>query len=130
MDITVSHEQGRVPVTVFRIKGPVTDEEPLQTQARDAHAAGARNLVLDLSEVPYMASPGLRALHHIYTLLRSSSPDESDEAVQKGIVAGTFKSPHLKLVNPSRDVLEILKATGYDMFLGIHKNLKDAIASF
>ncbi|MFL5734506.1 MAG: STAS domain-containing protein [Chloroflexia bacterium] len=130
MDLTVSQEQGRIPVTVFRLKGPVIESDRLEQGAKEAHDAGARNLVIDLSDVPYMASPGLRALHYIYTLFREPSSGESDEAVQKGIAAGTYKSPHLKLVNPNRDVFEILKATGYDMFLDIHKDLKGALASF
>ena len=130
MEMSVSQEQGRVPVTVFRLKGPVTDEEPLQSQAKQAYEDGTRDIILDLTDVPYMASPGLRALQYIYTLLRTNSPEESDEVMQKGIVAGTWKSPHLKLVHPSQDVLELLRATGYDMFLGIHSNLKGAIASF
>ena len=130
MDIAVSQEQGRVPVTVFHVKGPVIEFEGLQKRARQAYDAGARNLVLDLSEVPYMASPGLRALDYAYTLLRTTDSGEDDETVQKGIASGTYKSPHLKLVNPTRDVHQILKATGYDMFLEIYKNLQGAVASF
>jgi hypothetical protein len=130
MEITVSQEQGRMPVTVFHVRGPVIEEEQLQTRAKEAYDAGTRNLVIDLSEVPYMASPGLRALHYIFTMLRTAEPGESDDAVRKGIASGTFKSPHLKLVKPTRDVHEILKTTGYDMFLDIHKSVKDAVASF
>ena len=130
MEITVSEEQGRVPVTVFRLKGPVIESDQLQERAKEACDAGARNLVIDLSQVPYMASPGLRALHYVYSLLRTTSADENEGAVQKGIAAGTYKSPHLKLANPTRDVLEVLRTTGYDMFLEIHKDLKRAIASF
>ena len=130
MEIVVSHEQGRVPVTVFHVKGTVTSEDELQACARSEFEAGTRNLLLDLTDVPYMASAGLRALHHIYTLLRSDAPGESDEAVRRGIAAGTFMSPHLKLLKPSKHVLEVLKSTGYDMFLEIHQDLKRAVASF
>jgi hypothetical protein len=130
MDIKVSQEQGRVPVTVFRVKGQMIDPDELHRKAKEAFDSGSRNLVLDLSEVNYMSSSGLRALHQIYTMLRTDAPEEGDEAVQKGVLAGTFKSPHLKLANPSRNVLEVLRATGYDMFLSIHKNVKDAVASF
>ncbi len=130
MEIVVSQEQGKVPVTVFHIKGDVVDAGPLQTRAEEAFRSGARNLVLDLAEVPYMSSSGLRALHHMYMLLRTDAPEESDEVVRRGVAAGTFKSPHLKLVKPSKHVLELLKATGYDMFLEIHRNVKEAVASF
>jgi anti-anti-sigma factor len=130
MDISVTHEQGRVPVTILHVKGPVTGEEEIQAEASRAYEAGARNIVLDLSGVPYMASPGLRAIHYVYSMLRSGTAEESDDAVHKGVRSGTWKSPHLKLAGVSRDVLEILRATGYDMFLEIHKDVKAAIKSF
>lgn len=130
MDITASHEQGKVPVTVLHVKGPVTTEEPIQAAATKAYEEGARNIVLDLSGVPYMASPGLRALHYVYSMLRSGGESESDEAVQRGVRSGTWKSPHLKLAGVSKDVMEILRATGYDMFLEIHKDTRAAVGSF
>jgi hypothetical protein len=130
MDISVSQEQARVPVTVMHIKGAVTDNAPLEAQATAAYAAGAKNILLDLAEVPYMATAGLRALHAIFTMLRTESPAESDEATKAGIAAGTFTSPHLKLLKPSPHVLEVLKAAGYDMFLEIHRDLKRAVDSF
>ena len=130
MDIVVSCKQGRVPVTVFHLKGDLASEEQLQTRVQEAFEAGTRNLLLDLTEVPYVSSRGLRALHYIYMLLRTDAPDESDEAVRAGISTGRYTSPHLKLLKPSKNVMKALSSTGYDMFLEIHQNLKDAIASF
>jgi anti-anti-sigma factor len=132
MDIVVSHEQGRVPVTVFRVKGEidVRTYEQLQDQAQEAFKAGMRNLLLDLSGVTYISTAGLRALHHIFTLLRTDSPGESDTVMYEGLRDGTFKSPHLKLLNPQPAVLNALSTAGYDMYLEIHRDLKDAIASF
>ena len=132
MDITVSHEQGRVPITVFRIKGDidVNSYEQLQAQARQAYEAGARDLVLDLTDTAYVSSAGIRAINSIFKLLRSDAPNESDEAMRKGLSDGTFKSPHLKLVNPSSHVHEVLTMAGVDMFLEVHPNVKDAVASF
>jgi STAS domain len=130
MDVTVSQAQGRVPVTIFRITGAVTDNQELEARAKEAYAGGARSIVLDLTDVPYMATAGLRALHAIFTLLRADTPQESDAATKTGIAAGTFTSPHLKLVKPSAYVLEVLKAAGYDMFLEIHRDINQAVASF
>ena len=132
MDILVTREQGRVPVTVFRIKGEidVRTYEQLQDQSQEAFKAGMRNLLLDLSEVTYISTAGLRALHHIFTLLRTDSPDESDAAMYEGLRDGTFKSPHLKLLNPRPAVQQALSTAGYDMYLEIHRDLKDALASF
>lgn len=130
MEIAVTQAQGRVPVTVFRITGPITSNVELEAQAQAAYDAGARNLLLDLSEVPYIATYGLRALHFIYTLLRTSAPDESDAAVRKGIGDGTFMSPHLKLLKPTPHAVEALKVAGYDMFLEIHRDYDKALSTF
>ena len=48
MEITVSQEQGRVPVTVFHLKGPAIESDQLQDSAKEASDAGAHNLVIDL----------------------------------------------------------------------------------
>lgn len=132
MDIEISHEQGRKPVTVFRIRGEVniTTYEQLEKQARDAQASGTRDLLLDLTEVTYVSSAGIRALNNIFKLLRSDAPEESDEAMRRGLSDGTFKSPHLKLLNPTPRVVEVLKIAGVDMLLEIHQKRKDALASF
>ncbi|MBI3243057.1 MAG: STAS domain-containing protein [Chloroflexi bacterium] len=132
MEITVSQKQGRVPVTVFHIKGDVdtTTYEQLQAQARQAFESGTRNLLLDLAEVPYVSSAGIRALNNMFNLLRADTPEESDEAIGKGLRDGTFKSPHLKLLNPTSRVTGVLSVAGVDMFLETHHDLQAAIASF
>jgi len=43
---------------------------------------------------------------------------------------GTFKSPHLKLLNPQPAVQQALRMAGFDMFLETHANLEEAVASF
>lgn len=132
MDITVSSEQGRVPVTVIHVKGDInmSSANQLMAQARQAYEGGARDMLIDLSDAPYMSSAGIRALHEIFKLLRTGAPSESDEAMRKGLADGSYKSPHLKLLKPNRHVSEVLSMAGYDMFLEIHHNLRDAVASF
>ena len=130
MDVTVSQAQGRVPVTILHVAGAVTTNQELEAHAKAAYDGGTRNILVDLTEVPYMATAGLRALHTIFTLLRADTPEESDATTKAGIAAGTFVSPHLKLLNPNAYVLEVLKVSGYDMFLEIHHDKQQAIASF
>jgi anti-anti-sigma factor len=132
MDIDVTQEQGRVPVTVFHVNGSVdaASYEQLQSRAEQAIQGGTTNLLLDLSRVPYMSSAGLRAINHIYNLFHKETAGAEGEAVSQGLRTGKFKSPHLKLLNPTPRVLEVLQMTGFDMFLEIHHNLKEAVASF
>ena len=58
MDIVVSHQEGRVPVTVFHVTGQITEEsyEQLQKQGEAAFQAGMRNLLLDLTDVSFISS--------------------------------------------------------------------------
>ncbi len=132
MEITVSQAQGRVPVTIFGIQGDidVTSYEQLQALAKQSAEAGTQHLILDLSAVPYVSSAGIRAINTIFNLLRRNAPNESDEAVRRGLRDGTFKSAHLKLLNPSPRVVEVLSIAGIDMLVEIHKDLNTAVAAF
>jgi anti-anti-sigma regulatory factor len=85
---------------------------------------------VDLSEVHYISSSGLRALYHIFMLLRGGASTEDDAALKKGLRDGSYKSPNLKLLNPSPSVSQALQTSGFDMFLEIHRRLKEAVASF
>jgi anti-anti-sigma factor len=132
MEITVTQEQGRVPVTILHVRGDVNSAtaDEFQAQAQQAYDDGARDMLIDLSEVSLLSSAGLRVLHRIFNMLRSESPDESDEVVHKGLTDGTFKSPHLKLLNPNQNVSQVLRMAGFDMFLDIYVDPNQAIASF
>lgn len=132
MEIITEQENGRVPVTIFQIEGALTaaSYQALQQQAEDAYAAGMRDLLLDLTAVSFMDSAGLRALHQIFMLLRSSNTEEADRSVRKGIATGDYKASHFKLLNPNRDVQQALKLAGFDMFLEIYTDPKKAVASF
>ncbi len=127
MEITISQAAGRAPITVFHLKGELSAEEPLISNAEAAFQEGMRDLVLDLTAVPFVSSAGLRAIHHIYLLLH---PDANEKSVHLGIAAGTYHAPHLKLAGPPKNAAKALQAAGYDMFLEICKSEHDAVASF
>ena len=132
MEMTISQQQGRVLVTVFSIQGDIDSStyEQIQAQVNQTIDAGARNVVFDLTQVRHMSSAGMRLLNNVFNRLRGDLPEESDEAMKKGVRDGTFKSPHVKLVNPAPRVLEVLKTTGLDIFLAIYQTVTEAVASF
>jgi anti-anti-sigma factor len=132
MNITVSHEQGRVPVTVLHIDGDVdsSNYEQLDQVADTQIKAGTQYILVDLTEVGFISSAGFRSFTKIFKGLRSQSMDESDQEMHKGINSGVYKSPYFKLFKPSRLVAETLKIAGFDMILEVHDNLNAAIASF
>jgi len=132
MEVTVMQEQGRIPVTVLQVAGKTdsASADEFQKKIMEVIDAGARYLVLDLSKVPYMSSAGLRVLQEVFSKLRSLSASESDKDMYRQIADGSYKSPHLKLLNPTKEVLEVLKMSGFDMLVSIENDLKKAVASF
>ena len=123
MNITVSQEQGLVPITVFHVEGRVNlgNADELTRKAQKAQEEGMRDLILDLSEVESLTSAGLRAILTILKMLGTESG--------QGEVAGG-KSRHLKLVRPSPYVLVTLTTAGFDRYLEIYESMPEAVASF
>lgn len=132
MELDVMQEQGRVPVTVFQLKGDLNAAtfQQFLDRAQETIQGGSRYLLIDLSGVRYISSAGMRALTQVFNWLGADASPEGERALNVGIQAGTFRSHHLKLLNPSPNVLEALKTAGFDMFLEIHKNRKEAVESF
>jgi anti-anti-sigma factor len=134
MEIKVSTESGRVPVTVLHVDGNIDSStyEEFQSTARKLIEDGARYILVDLSHAPFVSSAGLRSLHTLFNELRSRNPDAnlSDEQVRKGISAGTYKSPHLKLLNLSPEAKSAFQTSGFDMYIDTFTDMKTAIASF
>lgn len=134
MNIKVSVENGSVPVTVMHIDGNLdaASYEAFEKRADELIAGGARHILVDLSHAPFVSSAGLRALHHIFNNLRSSDTTSTmtDEEVRLGISAGTYKSPHLKLLNPSKETKSTFELSGFDMFIETFNDREAALASF
>src|SRR5678815_1511882 len=134
MEIKVSTESGRVPVTVLHVDGNIDSStyEQFQSTAKKLIDGGTRYILVDLSHAPFVSSAGLRAFHTIFNELRSINPEAnlSNEEMKKGISAGTYKSPHLKLLNLSPETKTAFETSGFDMYLDTFTDRKAAIASF
>ena len=134
MEIKVSTESGRVPVTVLHVDGNIDSStyEQFQSTAKKLIEEGARYILVDLSHAPFVSSAGLRALHSLFNELRSRYPqaDLSDEQMKKGISAGTYKSPHLKLLNLSPETKIAFETSGFDMYIDTFTDRNTAVASF
>lgn len=134
MEIKVSTENGRVPVTLMHIDGNIDSSsyEAFQKKAEESIQGGSRYILVDLSHVKFVSSAGLRALHNLFNELRAldSESNLTDEEVKRGISAGTYKSPHLKLLNLSPETNTAFAMAGFDMFIETHTDLKTAVDSF
>ena len=134
MDFKISTVNGRVPVTVVHVDGDIdsSTSEAFAAKVDELIEGGARYVLLDLSHAPFVSSAGLRVFHAVYNKLRELHPDAnlSDEQVKKGIREGTYKSPHLKLLNLSKEARKSFELSGYDMYIETFQDEKTAIAAF
>ena len=134
MEIKVTTENASVPITVMHVDGNIDSStyQAFQAKADELIKGGARYILVDLAHAPFVSSAGLRAFNNIFNQLRSLHPDAnlSEEDLRKGISAGTYKSPHLKLLNMSETTRIAFDNAGFDMYIETFKDLKKALASF
>jgi len=134
MDIQVSTVNGRVPVTVMHVEGNVDSQtyQEFQKKAEELIDGGTRYLLIDLARSPFVSSAGLRSLHHIFNKLRAQDTTSpmSEADVRRGINAGTYKSPHLKLANLSKETRTAFELSGFDMFIETFTDMSKALDSF
>jgi len=111
-----------VPVTVVQLAGELDSNTYKQFQTEVLHEieAGTRHILLDFSQLTYISSAGLRALHMIAKTLSAKGAGQ----------AGVFKSPYLKIFNPAPIVYSALEVMGLNMSLEIHSDRDKALASF
>ena len=136
MPVTIEQVEGGAPVTVLGIHGDLDYSNYLEVieKAREAHAAGVRNLIIDLSDVPYMGSSGLFALHSVALLMMGQEPPDpesgwdSHHALDRTLSSGLHA--YVKLLGPQPRVDQVLERTGMKRFFEIHTDRDQAIGSF
>jgi anti-anti-sigma factor len=132
MEIKITAMKGRVPVQVMHLHGELNSStyEAFQNKANELIKNGAQYILIDLTHTPFISSAGLRAIHSIYNQLRAAKPDRNDEEIRKGISAGTYRSPYIKLLNLSSDAEKAFSLGGFDMYIETHTDLLKAVSSF
>lgn len=137
MEITVTEVQGAsAPVTVLGTHGDLdaSNYQDLIARAQEAYDAGMRDVLLDLSDTPYMSSSGLVALQTIASLMRGEkNPDQEEgwgaiRAIDRHRESGIQE--HMKLLSPQPRVERVLDMVGFTRFLEVHTDLETAIASY
>src|ERR1043165_288945 len=131
MDIKISTEQARVPVAILHVEGDIDSStyEDFLSQAQKLINEGARYMIIDLAQVPYVSSAGLRAIYTIFKDLRAVHPEEnlSDDQIEKAAKMGTYKSPHLKLLNLSDGVHGVFQMGGFDRYIESFTDRKSVV---
>jgi anti-anti-sigma factor len=136
MNISVSQASGRVPVTVIKLDGQLDGQnfQELITKAQELHSAGARDFLLDLSDLTYISSAGLVALHSVALMARGEElPDleggwSAYRSMGRSSEAGVQK--HVKLLNPRSEIMSVLDMVGFSSVFEIYTDREEAVNSF
>ena len=136
MEITISQERGSAAVAVIHITGHLDGQSymGLIAEARKVIEDGVTNILLDLSDLVYISSAGLVALHTIALMTRGEElPDLQQgwstlRAMYKKTEVGVQK--HLKLLSPRPEVVSVLDMVGFASFFEIFTDKRSAIDSF
>lgn len=136
MDILSTMVEGKVPVTILRPEGRLDGQNyrELIDKAAELYEAGTRNILLDLSEVTYMSSAGIVALHTIALMLRGEALPDLENGWQayrsSGRAAEGGLQQHLKLLKPRPEISNTLDMVGFSAYLESFQDQEAALQSF
>lgn len=133
LNIDVSKEN---EVIVIKLGGELDGQsyQDLISKAQEVYKEGAKNLLLDLTDLIYVSSAGLVALHFIALLSRGENLPDTDngwsalKSVDRSREGGVQKN--VKLLSPRPEVLNVLEMVGFSTFFEIYTDKQKAIASF
>jgi anti-anti-sigma regulatory factor len=136
MNISISQVQGKVPVTVVKIDGQLDGQtyQDLINRARGSYKAGWRDFLVDMTDLTYISSAGLVALHSLALMLKGEElPDtEAGWAAYRSMAktSGAGRQTHIKLLNPRNEVRSVLDMVGFTAVFDIFTDLDEAVKSF
>jgi len=125
-----------VSITILHLEGILdgANYKSLIKESQNAYDDGARDLILDLSQLAFISSAGLAALHRVALLFRGEKDTGKGEgwdafhSIDRDRDNGTQE--HVRLLSPSEQVRKVLEITGFDKLFEIFTNLQQATASF
>jgi hypothetical protein len=134
MEMTMTQKPGAA--AVLHLKGALdgSNYRELIDEAQKLFDGGVRDLVLDLSELTFMSSAGISALHRVALIFRGEKQAEMEEgwasyrAISRDRDSGL--QLHVKLLNPVERVQHALDMVGFTTLFEIHTDAEMAVASF
>jgi anti-anti-sigma regulatory factor len=134
MEIAVSIHQSDHPIAILQIKGEINASNFMEivNKAQELYDNPARNLIIDLSEVPSVSSTGLVALHKI-ALVYSGVPQQVEadkDEIRPDFTHSSNARKYVKLLGPQPEVDKALTSAGLKLFFKVFTDLESAIKSF
>jgi len=136
MTVKLDLTKGKVPVTILSILGDLdaSNYQEVINTAEKAVKEGGQCLLIDMSEVSFMSSSGIIALHSIALMMRGdklTNPEYGWEAFRAlDRDKGSGIQERVKILNPQPRVDRSLEISGMKAFFEIHTDLETAVSSF
>src|SRR5689334_6945201 len=127
MEISISKSEGKVPVSILRLRGSLDGltYEQFITQAQNLFDAGVRDLLIDMTELTFLSSAGIASLHRMARIYRGEARSVLDEgwaamrAIGNDRETGFTFQKHIKLLNPDENIEDVLDTVGFKAFFEI-----------
>lgn len=136
MNISFSKAVGRVQVTVLRVEGQLDGQSymGLIDKAKELYQDGARDFLIDLTDLTYISSAGLVALHSVALLTKGEELPNTEAGWatyrSMGKTSAAGMQEHIKLLNPRPEVLSVLEMVGFDRVFAVFTDFDEAVKSF
>jgi anti-anti-sigma regulatory factor len=134
MTIDVERLGGTPPVTVVALAGELdaSNYEQVIDVVRKAYADGSRGLVLDLSDLTFMASSGLFAMHSAVRIMRGETPPDPEAgwgALHQMAQDHDAQASNVRLAAAQEPIARVLDRTGMLRLFALDASRADAIAA-
>jgi anti-anti-sigma factor len=137
LETTVEQVEGPEPVTIVALDGELDAAtfERVIDLVREAYDAGARRLLMDLTNLTFISSSGLVAMHSAMRLMRGEAPPDLEQgwgalhAIGAEVAEGSTQA-NLRLCGTRDAVQKVLDRTGLGALIPSYPDRATALAAF
>lgn len=137
MQTTMDRAEGRVPITIMGLTGELdaSNFQQLIDDVSRLYDEGVRHLLIDLTDLSFMASSGLVALHGVLRVMHGEAPPDPEagweafHAIGRAVQDGSTQS-EVQLCGAQPAIAQVLQRTGLDKLFPSHVDRATAIAAF
>jgi anti-anti-sigma factor len=137
LQTTVEQVEGPVPVTILALDGELdgASYERVIDAVRGIYEGGGRHLLMDLTNLQFISSSGLVAMHSSMRMMRGEAPPDPEEgwgalhAIGAEVAEGAVQA-NLRLCGTQDAVQKVLDRTGLGPLIPTYPDRATALAAF
>jgi anti-anti-sigma factor len=137
LQTTVEQVDDPVPVTILVLDGELdgTTYERVIDAVHQVYVAGSRRLLMDLTNLQFISSSGLVALHSSMRMMRGEAPPDPEQgwealrAIRTEVEEGSVQA-NLRLCGTQEGVQKVLDRTGLGPLIPSYPDRATALAAF